>query len=255
MSYKIRLEIFEGPLDLLLYLVKKDHLNIYDIPIAKVTDQYLAYIELMKLLDLNIAGEFLVMAATLLQIKSKMLLPADPNQLQEEEVDPREELVKRLLEYEKFKEIAENLRQKEVSQQEIFKRTTPQKIEAGPEEKEVYFEASIFDLITAFSKALEDIPKEAFYEVIKDEFTVEEKVHQILHLLLVRESVCISELFSQAKNKIEIIVTFLSILELIRMKEVAARQKGIFEEIEITRNKENIIPYDRRGENQITEGK
>jgi segregation and condensation protein A len=255
MSYKIKLEIFEGPLDLLLYLVKKDHLNIYDIPISKVTEQYLAYIELMRMLDLNIAGEFLVMAATLLQIKSKMLLPAQEALAQEEEEDPREELVRRLLEYERFKEIAETLRQKEVSQQEIFKRAKPQDLDELPRETEVYFEASIFDLISAFTKALQDVPKEVFYEVIKDEFTVEEKVHQILHLLLVRDSVRLSELFEQSKNKIEIVVTFLSILELIRMKEVVARQRELFDEIEITRNKENIIPYGRRPEAETTEGK
>lgn len=248
MNYKIKLEIFEGPLDLLLYLVKKDHLNIYDIPISKVTDQYLSYIELMRMLDLNIAGEFLVMAATLLQIKSKMLLPPEENQLQEAQQDPREELMKRLLEYERFKEIADDLRQKEISQQEVFKRAAPQEPGQLPKEAEVYFEASIFDLISAFSKALQDVPKEVFYEVIKDEFTIEEKVHQILHLLLVKDSMALSELFQQAKNKIEIVVTFLSILELIRMKEIIARQKELFSEIEITRNKENIIPYGRRPE-------
>jgi len=113
MSYKVKIPIFEGPLDLLLYLVKKDHLNIYDIPIAKVTEQYLEYLNLMQLLDLNIAGEFLVMAATLMQIKSKMLLPAEEEPAEEKE-DPRAELIKRLLEYEKFKEIAESLRQKEI---------------------------------------------------------------------------------------------------------------------------------------------
>ncbi len=255
MSYKIKLEIFEGPLDLLLYLVKKDHLNIYDIPIAEVTEQYLKYMELMRLLDLNIAGEFLVMAATLIQIKSKMLLPAEESEQPEEEQDPRAELVKRLLEYDKFKEIAENLRQKETGQQEVFKRAKSEGLnQDNPKEAEVYFEASIFDLISAFSRALEDIPKEVFYEIIKDEFTIEEKVHQILHLLLVQDSVRISELFAQAKQKIEIIVTFLAILELIRLKEIIARQKGVFDEIEITRNKENIIPYDRRGQAQITEG-
>jgi len=246
MSYKIKLEIFEGPLDLLLYLVKKDHLNIYDIPIAKVAEQYLQYINLMQLLDLNIAGEFLVMAATLMQIKSKMLLPAEESPTEEEQEDPREELVRRLLEYEKFKEIAESLRKKETDQKEIFKRP---KVEIDKEitnNKEVYFEASIFDLINAFSAALKDVPKEVFYEVIKDEFTIEEKIHQILHLLLVTESVRLSELFSKAKNKIEIIVTFLAILELARMKEIVARQTELFNEIEISRNKNNIMPNDRR---------
>jgi segregation and condensation protein A len=247
MSYKVRLELFEGPLDLLLYLVKKDHLNIYDIPISKVTEQYIQYLNLMQLLDLNIAGEFLVMAATLMQIKSKMLLPAEETPAEEQE-DPREELVRRLLEYEKFKEIAETLRQKERGQEEVFKRPRPVDKSEIPTETEVYFEASIFDLINAFSKALEDIPKQLFYEVIKDEFTIEDKVHQILHLLLVSSAVTLSELFGKAKNKLEVIVTFLAILELIRLKEIVARQKELFGEIEISRNKENIIPYERRDE-------
>lgn len=257
MSYKIKLEIFEGPLDLLLYLVRKDHLNIYDIPIAKVAQQYLDYINLMQLLDLNIAGEFLVMAATLMQIKSKMLLPADENAAQEEEPeDPRAELVKRLLEYEKFKEIAADLRQREIEQKEVFKRPKADidKDALKQGEKEVYFEAGIFDLINAFSAALKDIPREVFYEVIKDEFTIEEKIHDILHLLLLEQSVRLSQLFARAKNKIEIIVTFLAILELVRMKEIIARQTDAFQEIEITKNKNNIIPYDRRDKASPVEG-
>lgn len=252
MSYKVKLELFEGPLDLLLYLVKKDHLNIYDIPIAAVTEQYLKYLELMRLLDLNIAGEFLVMAATLMQIKSKMLLPIEQLPGQQEEVDPREELIRRLLEYEKFKQIAQELREKEVGQQEVFKRPKLAKEKPDAQGAEVYFEASIFDLINAFSQALEDVPKELFYEVIKDEFTVEEKIHQILHLLLVSQSVRLAELFAQAKNKIEIIVIFLAILELIRLKEIVAQQKGLFGEIEIARNKANIIPYERRDKTGTT---
>lgn len=251
MSYKVRLELFEGPLDLLLYLVKKDHLNIYDIPIAQVTEQYLQYLNLMQLLDLNIVGEFLVMAATLMQIKSRMLLPTQEGQATQVEEDPRAELVRRLLEYEKFKEIAESLRQKETEQKEVFKRPKSEIDKEISAETQVYFEASIFDLITAFSKALEEIPRELFYEVIKDEFSIEGKVHEILHLLLVVPSVSISELFGKAKNKIEIIVIFLSILELIRLKEIVARQKDLFAEIEVTRNKENIIPYERRDKAEI----
>lgn len=251
MSYKIKLEIFEGPLDLLLYLVKKDHLNIYDIPVAQVTGQYLEYLNLMQLLDLNIAGEFLVVAATLMQIKSQMLLPAQEQQgTEEEKEDPRAELVKRLLEYEKFKEIAESLRQRETNQKEVFKRPKVETDKEALDAKEVYFEASIFDLISAFSQALKEVPKELFYEVIKDEFTIEEKIHEILHLLLVGSSLRLSELFERAKNKIEIIVIFLAILELIRMKEIICRQKDLFQDIEILRNKENILPYgrpDKRG--------
>ncbi|MBU1090663.1 MAG: segregation/condensation protein A [Candidatus Omnitrophica bacterium] len=245
MSYKIKLEIFEGPLDLLLYLVKKDHLNVYDIPIAKVTEQYLKYINLMQLLDLNIAGEFLVMASTLMAIKSKMLLPIQEEQEEEDPEDPRAELVRRLLEYEKYKEVAETLRERESGQKEVFKRPKVELDKELQSGKEVYFEASIFDLINAFSTALKDVPKEVFYEVIKDEFTIEEKVHDILHLLLDVESMKLSDLFSKAKSKIEIIVFFLAILELVRTKEVVARQQGLFDEIELTRNKENIVPYDR----------
>lgn len=251
MTYKIKLEMFEGPLDLLLYLVKKDHLNIYDIPIAEVTDQYLKYMDIMRLLNLNIAGEFLVMAATLMQIKSKMLLPIDESQeALEDQEDPRAELVKRLLEYEKFKQIAQTLREKEFVQRDVFKRPRAQEAEFPEENREVYFEATLFDLITAFSQALEGVPKEVFYEVIKDEFTVEGKVHDILHMLLLASSLRLSELFTKAKNKIEIVVTFLAILELIKLKEIVARQKGLFQDIEIIRNKENIVPYDRRNQSR-----
>jgi len=246
MSYKVKLELFEGPLDLLLYLVKKDHLNIYDIPISKITEQYLQYLNLMKLLDLNIAGEFLVMAATLMQIKSKMLLPAQEVQADQPQEDPREELVRRLLEYEKFKQIAQELRQRETDQQDVFKRPKPQNQDGANIETEVYFEANIFDLINAFSAALKDVPRDLFYEVIKDEFSIEEKVHEIVHMLLLQPAIFLSELFNKSKNKLEIIVTFLAILELIRMKEVVARQKQLFCEIEISRNKNNIIPHDRR---------
>ncbi len=257
MNYKIRLDMFEGPLDLLLYLVKKDHLNIYDIPIAQVTQQYLEYINLMQLLDLNIVGEFLVMAATLMQIKSKMLLPAEElSATEQDQEDPRAELVKRLLEYEKFKQIAENLKQREISQQEVFKRPKSEvaadnKAVDAPEDK--YFEASIFDLIDAFSRAIKDIPREVFYEVIKDQYTVEQKVHDILHLLLVQTEIKLSELFAKTKSKMEIIVIFLAILELAKMKEITARQNIEFEDIIITRNKENIIPYERRDQANTAE--
>jgi len=241
--------MFEGPLDLLLYLIKKDHLNIYDIPIAQVTQQYLEYINFMQLLDLNIAGEFLVMAATLMQIKSKMLLPAQEAAELEEEEDPRAELVKRLLEYEKFKQIAENLREREKDQQDVFKRPKTENCQdAGlvQKEEDKYFEASLFDLISAFSKTLKDVPREVFYEVIKDQFTVEQKVHDILHLLLIESEIKLSALFAKTKSKMEIVVIFLAILELAKMKEIIARQNIEFEDIFISRNKENITPYERR---------
>lgn len=242
MSYKIKLEIFEGPFDLLLYLIKKNELNIYDIPIATILEQYLQYLELMRLLDLNIAGEFIVVAATLMQIKSKMLLPQEVNPLDEipeDEKDPRAELVKRLLEYRQFKEAADQLRLKERARQDIFKR---QPVIEDKESGESFFEASLFDLINAFSRALKDVPKELFYEVIKDEFTVEGKVHELLHRFMETPRISLSSLFVQARSKLEVIATFLAVLELIRLKEVIVVQKAVFGDIEVFRNKENMAP-------------
>ncbi|MFC1704246.1 segregation and condensation protein A [Candidatus Omnitrophota bacterium] len=245
MSYKIKLDFFEGPLDLLLYLIKKSEVNIYDIPIAKVTEQYLQYIELMKLLDLDIIGDFLVMAATLIQIKSRMLLPQEQEQ-EEEEEDPRAELVKRLLEYQKYKEVATQLREKETAQKELFIRPRDESDKKEYQEKEVYFEASLFDLISAFSNALKDVPKEAFYQIVKDEYTVDEKIHDLLHMLLLKPEVDIVDLFRKSKSKFEIIAYFLGILELIRLKEIIVVQKQLFGDIKIVRNLSNISIHGRK---------
>jgi len=238
MSYKVKLDVFEGPLDLLLYLIKKNEIDIYDIPIAVITEQYMEYIDLMRMLDLNIAGEFLVMAATLIHIKSKMLLPPDEKELlHEEEEDPREELVRRLVEYKKFKEVAGILQDLEGQRKKMFTRDIPFEIEPG----QVFFEASLFDLITAFTRALKDVPKEMFQEIIKDEFTVEQKVHDLLHMLVKTPAISLFELFRNAKSKPEIIATFLAVLELIRLKEIIVAQKQNFGDIEIIRNEKHRL--------------
>ena len=238
MSYKVKLEVFEGPLDLLLYLIKKNELDIYDIPISSITEQYLEYIELMRMLDLNIAGEFLVMAATLIHIKSKMLLPPEEKEiLPEEEEDPREELVRRLLEYKKFKEVAGVLQDLEGQRREMFTRSASLEDQPG----EQFFEASLFDLITALTRVLKDVPKEIFQEIVKEEFTVEQKVHDILHMLVDNPVLYLGELFNKAKSKLEIIATFLAVLELIRLKEIIVVQKKRFDDIEIIRNEKHRL--------------
>ena len=238
MSYKVKLDVFEGPLDLLLYLIKKNEIDIYDIPIATITEQYLEYLELMRMLDLNIAGEFLVIAATLIHIKSKMLLPPDEKELfPEEEEDPREELVRRLVEYKKFKEVAGILQDLEGQRKKMFTRDIPFEAEPG----EVFFEASLFDLITAFTRVLKDVPKDIFQEIIKDEFTVEQKVHDLLHRLVITPAISLFELFKNSKNKTEIIATFLAVLELIRLKEIIVVQKQNFSDIEIIRNEKHRL--------------
>ena len=244
MSYKLKLEVFEGPLDLLLYLIKKDEVNIYDIPIAEITQQYLDYLEMLKMFDLDNVGDFLVMAATLLQIKSRMLLPPDPNQEEKEEEDPRDELVRRLLEYKKFKEIAQELQSKESLRQDLFGRVLDAERvkEIKEDSKEMYFEVSLFDLISAFTKVLKNVPKEVFYEVIKDEHTVEQKIHDVLHLLIEVSRIKLNDLFARAKTKVEVVVTFMAILELIRLKEILVVQSRLFGDIEVVRNKDNIAP-------------
>ncbi|MFH0772193.1 MAG: segregation/condensation protein A [Candidatus Omnitrophota bacterium] len=239
MTYKVKLDVFEGPLDLLLYLIRKEEADIFDIPIAKITEQYLQYLEYMKLLDLNIAGEFIVMAATLMHIKSRMLLPPDEQPPEEmEEEDPRTELVHRLIEYKKFKEAAGELAQMEAKRSLVFPRAVDEAQYADQNEGS-YFEASIFDLINAFSTILKSVSKEAFLEVVRDEFTVEGKIQDLLCMLNQSPVLNFKYIFQRIGSKLELIATFLALLELIRLKEVVVRQKRIFGEIEVMFNPDN----------------
>jgi len=244
MDYKLKLDIFEGPLDLLLYLIKKNDIEITDIPISQITEQYLKYIDLMKMLDLDIVGDFLVMAATLMHIKSKMLLPPDPCDEEEIEEDPRDELVRRLMEYKKFKEVADALKDKETRRKDYFSREFDEeaKKQIINDAKETYFEASLFDLINAFSDALNKLPEEIIHSIITEEYTVEQKIHDILHSVINDSNVSLKSLFTRAKSKMEMVVTFLAVLELIRLKEIQAVQEKVFEDIKLTRNKDNMIP-------------
>lgn len=241
MSYKIRLELFEGPLDLLLYLIKKEEVDISDIPIAKITEQYLEYLDVMKLLELDVAGEFLVMAAELMRIKSRMLLPPEEQPIEEEEEeDPRTELVRRLLEYQKFKEAANRLGNLEATRREVFTRPFQEAPIFSEGAEETYFETGIFDLIAAFSKVIQRLPKKVLYEIVKDEFTVEGKIHEIFHLLLTESVLYFSKLFEKTKSRLEVVSVFLAVLELIRLQEIVVRQKAIFGDIEILRNPDKI---------------
>jgi len=162
----------------------------------------------------------------------------------EEEIDPRDELARRLYEYKKFKEIADALKDKEVKRRDLFSRIIDEeeRKQIKEDSKEVYFEANLFDLINAFSDALQRTPEEVLHEIVKDEYTVEQKIHEILHLLLDRSPVMLKELIERSSGKIEVIVTFLAILELIRLKEVKIIQKKLFGDIEVLRNRDNMIP-------------
>ncbi len=220
MSYHIRLTQFEGPLDLLMHLIRRDKINIYDIPISHITKEYLSYIEVMQDLSLEVAGEFFVMAATLMRIKAQMLLPQRPDE--EEDEDPREELVRNLLEYRKFKEAASHFAEKEGDRRKVF--TRPTAAPPAGEQEASLMEVSIFDLVDAFKKVMEDLRKQISYRIEKEEYTVEEKVDLIREKVNASSEVLFTELFSGNSDRMEIIVTFLAILEMVKLGELSARQ-------------------------------
>lgn len=239
-DYKVDLEVFEGPLDLLLYLIRKDELDIYDIPIARIADEYAKYLRLMKMLDLNLAGEFIVMAATLSYIKSRMLLPAEtrPDETAdpaEEGKDPRWDLVQQLLAYKKFKDAADSLLELERHRQNMFgPQGAPLVAEEDLKQEKTLGEIGIFDLIEAFHAALERAPATPIIgEIEPVRWRVSDKIDAILGLASSKRRIAFSELFTPESPRGEIIVTFLALLELLRLRQVVARQDAAFSEIVI----------------------
>jgi segregation and condensation protein A len=234
-EYQVRLSNFEGPLDLLLYLIKKEEIDIYDIPIATITKQYLEYIEVMQELDLEVAGEFILMAATLIRIKVRMLLPRNVEEGEEEEEDPREVLIHQLLEYKRYKEVAESLMEMEDHQRRLFPRSYFDWQEAYRTKEIILKEVSLFDLITAFKFALEHMPKETFHEVGAIGPTLEDQMAFLSNLLKEKERVTFTEIVDQLKERITVVVTFVAILELIRTHRIVVRQMSVFGDIWIIR--------------------
>jgi len=230
--YTVRLEMFEGPLDLLLHLIQKNEMDIFNIPIALITGQYLDYLKWMKTLNLDIAGDYLLMASTLLHIKSKMLLPQPAGEEAEEGEDPRAELVRRLLEYQRYKTAATELVSRPMLNRDVFFRLASAEEETPQEER---IEANLFDLIDAFRKALERVKDETFHDVTLDKLTVEDKVREIL-LLLQKEkrSLPFHLLFPEQAPARVIVLTFLAILELVKTKWIRVFQAVPFETIRIS---------------------
>jgi segregation and condensation protein A len=224
-KYKVQLEVFEGPLDLLLYLIQKEEIDIHDIPISSITQQYLRYLEMMRLLDLDIAGEFVLMAATLMHIKSRMLLPPEEQPPLEEEEDPRLDLVRQLVEYKKFKEIAEDLSQKEYSQSKLFQRVAAQDTISSDQKK---LDVSLFDLLGAFSAVLKRLQADGLREVYEEQFTVADKILFVRDLIRRQGKVGFSELFQGVVSRGEVVVTFLALLELMRLNELRSFQEVPF---------------------------
>ena len=234
MTYQLKLEIFEGPLDLLLHLIKEQKMDIHDIPVAVISRQYQEYMDLMTDLNLEVAGEYLVMAAELTRLKSKMLLPSHRDDEEGEEgVDPRDELTRRLLEYQRYKSAAGGLRQLEDERQQLFFRGSELQIEPG--EEELVVDATVFDLFSAFKKVLSQRTFKEDIEIKITTLSVSERINRVLDQLNEHESVTFESLFTDSRTKQEVIVTFLALLELIRMSLVRVQQGTHFDTIRVYR--------------------
>jgi segregation and condensation protein A len=232
LDYTFRLEGFEGPLDLLLHLIQKNELDIFNIPIALVTEQYLEYLQLMKVVNLDVAGEYLLMASTLLHIKSKMLLPKSLEG-EEEEEDPRAELVRRLLEYQQYKQAAGELEKRPMLDRDVFIRLMAPELEEVPEEERI--EVNLFELLEAFRQVLERVKLESVHEVILEHLSVEDKIQEILTLLgRENRSMAFHRLFPEQASRRVVVITLLAILELVKMKRIRIFQLAPFETIRVS---------------------
>jgi len=224
MDYEIKLDQFQGPLDLLLYLIRKNKIDIYDIPIALITEQYLKYLEIIRSLNLDEAGEYLVLAATLLHIKSRMLLPVPEEETEEGEGDPRQELVKQLLEYQVFKDAALALESRTVLERDVFKRgSCKDDVEVNPDE-ETLIEVGIFDLVEAFQKVITISGKSELLEIDLEKISLVDRINEVMDILTQNRSFTFTELIGESSNRRQIIYTFLAILELIRLRMIKAFQ-------------------------------
>ncbi|MDR2709599.1 MAG: segregation/condensation protein A [Elusimicrobiota bacterium] len=227
-EYQTHLDTFEGPLDLLLYLIKKNDLDINQIQIAQITSQYLEYLQLMKDLNLEIAGEFIVMASTLMQIKARSLLPSKAGEdLQEEEDEDLAKLKERLSQYQQYKEIGKLLSYKEMENSQVYYRPA-----LAQDKSDFILDAAIFDLVEGFKAALEALPKEAM-SVISDQIPIETKIREILDILEGKNFVSFTDILKLQKTKMALIVSFMAVLELIKDRLIAAKQSALFDEIRI----------------------
>ena len=243
---QIKLEEFEGPLDLLLKLIDKNKIDIYDIPISRLTDDYLYYIKSKNIADMDEMSQFIIMASTLLEIKSKMLLPKDKDEQTNEEIDPREELVKKLIEYKKYKIIAQKLSNTEVfAEKVIFKNPDMEaintiKINIEPTAKEILDGITLKDLYNAFEEVLKrkelkiDKIRSEFKSVTKALYNINDKIIYIKDLIILNKKISFNKIFEESSSKAEVVVTFLAILELIKTKDIKVVQENIFDEIIIT---------------------
>ncbi len=233
---RLQLDQFEGPFEVLLYLIKEQEIDIFDIPIMQVTEQYLRFLDLLRGENLDVAGEFLVMAATLIQIKSRMILPVELDTEEDEEIeeeDPRLELVGKLLEYRKFRDLSRGLGDRAERQSDQFGRRVRPVFEAVEDEDDGFIEVSLYDLLKAVRAVLRFVAGDLFHKVTMEQSSVDEKIGHIEALLLEQESVSWTELWRACRSRVELVCCLLAILELCRMRRIRAHQHGAFGEIRI----------------------
>jgi segregation and condensation protein A len=230
MSYEIKLDIFEGPLDLLLYLIRKNEIDIYNIPIALITEQYLSYLDMMRSLNLDLAGEYLVLASTLIHIKSKMLLPPAEGEDEEEEgEDPRAELVQQLLEYQAFKEAALLLNGRPLLERDVFTRGAPvDEPPAAEETDDELIEVDVFELVTAFRRIISGLDLKEDLEIDAEKMSLTDRINEILEILAESGQTTFVDLLGERTERRRVIYTFLAILELMKLRMVRAYQSGPF---------------------------
>ncbi|MBR9975955.1 MAG: segregation/condensation protein A [Bacteroidetes bacterium] len=253
-GFKIRIPDFEGPLDLLLFFIRRDELDIYNIPIAYITQEFLSYIRVMQMLDLELAGEFIVMAATLMHVKVRMLLPRTETEEGEEEIDPRAELTQRLLEYKRFKESAEELQKLELDQRERYFRSLFKydvKKAAVTEDEDLLEDVTMFQLIKAFQRAMTNIPKKVVHEVRAVPWSIEEQGAWLMKRFDDRARFNFIEIMREMKEKMQVVITFIALLELIRAHRVRVEVYGQFNDIDIIR-RDAPTPEIPTGENAPT---
>ncbi|MFA4971631.1 MAG: segregation/condensation protein A [bacterium] len=222
-DYRVNLEVFEGPLDLLMHLIKKNDLDVYDIPIAFVLEEYVRYIDTLQELDIDLAGEFLLMAAELAHIKSRLLLPEGDAEGEEDELDPRADLVKRLLEYQRYKQASEQILERAMLGRDVF---TPMQPERVLVESQGPVEGDIYELVEAFSNILKKAPQGEFHDVAVDRISVNDRIYQIVGLLRKGATTSIEELLPEAITRYDIVITFIALLEMARMKMIKVYQSS-----------------------------
>ncbi len=224
MSYRVKLEVFEGPLDLLLHLIKKEEVDIYDIPVARITDEYLQYLNLLETMNLDVAGEYLVMAATLTHIKSRMLLPPSEDETEEPDEDPRADLVQQLVEYQRYREAAVALGERAVLTRDVFRRD-PAAPETDQGEGIRLRDVTVADLLEAFREVMERSLRESFHEIVHEDISVDECVDLIVRRIEVDGAMRFRDLFAGSPSRRRMVATFLALLELIKRQFIHARQE------------------------------